>query len=307
MLGYMCAYLRYYHPAEFITSYLNNAANENDIKMGTTYAKKVGIQVTMPKWGVSKGEYFFDKTGTRIAKGLSSVKYMGEKVADELYELSENNNYTSFMEVLQGIYQHTSVNTAQLEILINIDFFSDFGNQRELLEIVNLFYNMYKCGEAKKINKDKVDGTEIGYIISEYSTGLTKAGQEAKQYTITDMQGLLKASEEYVMKANLPDLEDITKVRNFKKAMGYVGYVSGKEEDYRKFYVLDVYELKRKKDQKQFGYSVVCMSLGTGKESRFTVFNRVFEKDPLKEDDIFYCDAYTVEGIYFTLTAYHKI
>ena len=30
LLGYLCGYYRYYHPLEFITSYLNNAANDND-------------------------------------------------------------------------------------------------------------------------------------------------------------------------------------------------------------------------------------------------------------------------------------
>lgn len=33
LLGYLCAYYRYYHPLEFITSFLNNAANEDDIRM----------------------------------------------------------------------------------------------------------------------------------------------------------------------------------------------------------------------------------------------------------------------------------
>lgn len=47
LLGYLCAYYRYYHPIEFITSFLNNAANEEDIRNGTAYANRVGIQVTM--------------------------------------------------------------------------------------------------------------------------------------------------------------------------------------------------------------------------------------------------------------------
>ena len=45
MLGYLCAYFRHYHPLEFITSFLNNAANEDDIRNGTAYANKVGIKI----------------------------------------------------------------------------------------------------------------------------------------------------------------------------------------------------------------------------------------------------------------------
>ena len=76
LLGYLCAYYRYYHPIEFITSFLNNAANEDDIRNGTAYANRIGIKVTMPKWGLSKSEYFFDKDKNIIAKGLTSIKYM---------------------------------------------------------------------------------------------------------------------------------------------------------------------------------------------------------------------------------------
>ena len=30
-MGYLCAYFRYYYPLEFITSFLNNAANEEAV------------------------------------------------------------------------------------------------------------------------------------------------------------------------------------------------------------------------------------------------------------------------------------
>ena len=84
----MCAYYRHYYPIEFITAFLNDAANEDDIENGTKYAEKVGIKITMPKWGISKSEYAYDKESNTIAKGLSSIKYMGSAVAKELYDKS---------------------------------------------------------------------------------------------------------------------------------------------------------------------------------------------------------------------------
>jgi DNA polymerase-3 subunit alpha len=168
LLGYLCAYYRYYHPIEFITSFLNNAANEEDIQNGTAYAARVGIQVTMPKWGLSKSDYFFDKEKNIIAKGLSSIKYMSNGLAEELYELAHNHTYTRFMDVLSDIDRNSTLNTRQLDILIKLDFFSDFGNQRELLRITEMYYETFKRGEAKKISKDKVDGTPLEPIISKY-------------------------------------------------------------------------------------------------------------------------------------------
>lgn len=307
LLGYLCAYYRYYHPIEFITSFLNNAANEEDIRNGTAYANRVGIQVTMPKWGLSKSDYFFDKEKNIIAKGLTSIKFMSAGIAEELYSLAHSKTYTKFVDVLSDIDTKTSLNTRQLDILIKLDFFSDFGNQRELLRITEMFYETFKKGQAKKISKDKIDGTPLEPIVSKYAVGLTKAGQFAKSYTLLDVDSIMRETEDAIKALHMDDLNDLLKVRNFVDVMGYVGYVSGKDEDRRKLYVLDVYPLVRKKDNKQFGYSVVTKSIGSGKESRFTVVNKVYDEDPIKNGDIIFCKAYEKQGQYFRLTEYSKV
>lgn len=307
LLGYLCAYYRYYHPIEFITSFLNNAANEDDIRNGTAYANRVGIKITMPKWGLSKSEYFFDKERGIVAKGLTSIKFMSAGIAEELYQLAKSKTYTRFVDVLFDIDQKTALNTRQLDILIKLDFFSDFGNQRELLRITDMFYTTFKKGHAKKIAKDKVDGTPLEDIVTKYAVGVTKSGGVAKSYTLLDVASILRESEDAVKAIHMDDLSDLLKVRNFVDVMGYVGYVSGKDEDRRKLYVLEVYPLVRKKDNKQFGYSVVTKSIGSGKESRFTVVNKVYEEDPIKKGDIIFCKAYEKQGQYFRLTAYSKV
>ena len=257
MLGYLCAYYRHYYPFEFITSFLNNAANEDDIKNGTAYANKIGIQVTMPKYRLSRSDYFFDKEKGVIAKGLSSVKFI--------------------------------------------------GNQRELLRLFDLFTKIFKSGSAKQINKQQVDGTPLGEIISRYSIGNTKAGTPAKSYKILDMESILHEVEEKILSLGLSDLDIKIKMENFKEAMGYAGYTSGKTEDRRKLFVVDTFPLYRKKDGKQFGYSIITRSIGSGKESRFTVFNRVYNIAPIKKDDLIYCKGFERDNGYFTLTAYDKI
>lgn len=306
-MGYLCAYYRYYFPQEFITAFLNNAANDDDIKSGTSYANKIGIQVTMPKWGVSKGEYFFDKDRNIIAKGISSIKYMSSGVAEEIFRIAHEGKYTRFVDVLTAIDTKSSLNTRQLDILIKIDFFSEFGNQRELIRIADLFYGMFKKGQAKKINKEKVDGTALEPIVSKYAVGMTKSGGVAKSYTLLDVESILRETEDAIKAMHMEDLSLLLKVQNFEEVMGYAGYVSGKEEDRPKLYVLDVYVLVRKKDKKQFGFSVVTKSIGSGIESRFTVLNRVYDKEPVKKGDIIYCKNYEIDGQYFRMTSYAKM
>lgn len=307
LLGYLCAYYRYYYPIEFITSFLNNAANEDDIRSGTLYANKVGIKVTMPKWGLSKSEYFFDKEKNIIAKGLTSVKFMSSGLAEELYELAHNYTYTRFVDVLSDLNAKTSINIRQLDILIKLDFFSEFGNQRELIRIMEMFYETFNRGQAKRISKDKIAGTPLEPIVSKYAVGVTKSGGVAKNYTLLDVTSIMRETEDAIKSLHLDDLSDLLKVRNFADVMGYVGYVSGKEKDRRKLCILEVYPLVRRKDNKQFGYSIITKSIGSGKEGRFTVLNKVYNTDPIKKGDIIFCKNYERDGQYFRLTDFSKV
>ena len=307
LLGYLCAYFRYYHPLEFITSYLNNAANDEDIRIGTEYAGKIGVRVTMPKWGVSKGDYFYDTDNHIIAKGLSSIKYMSAKLADELYDLAQQKHYSFFMDLLWDLDKNTSIDTRQLDILIKLDFFSDFGNQRELLRLTDIYYNMFNRGTAKQIKKAAVEGTPFEPIISKYATGTTKSGGVAKSWSILDLPAVLREAEQAVKAVHMEDLGTLAKVRNFADVMGYVGYISGAQEDRRKLYITDVFPVFRKKDGKQFGYSVLTKSVGSGKEARFTVFSTLYNKDPIKKGEVILCRAFDRDGQYFTLRQYDHI
>jgi len=261
----------------------------------------------MPKWGFSKGDYFFDKTKNVIAKGLSSVKYMGEDVAEELYQLAHNSFHPRFVDVLKDIDANSSLDARQLDILIRIDFFSEYGNQRELMRISDMFFNVFKRGEAKKILREKVAGTPLEEIISKYSVGVTKSGGEAKSYTLLDVDSILRETEDAIMALHLDDLSDILKVRNFADVMGYVGYVSGKEEDRQKLYVMEVFPIHRKKDKAQIGYNLITKSIGSGKESRISVFNELYNKEPVSKNDIIYLKGFKTDGRFFTATAYSKV
>ena len=307
-IGYICGYLRYYYPLEFLTAALNIFGDNMDKTADiTNYATKVGIKVTLPKWGLSRGEYFFDREKRIIAKGLSSVKYMSANLANELYELSKEKTYTSFMDLLKDLDEKSCINARQLDILIKLDFFSDFGNQRELFRMVSMFTETFKRGQAKQIKKSLVDGTPLEPIVKRYAVGVTKSGGEAKNYTLLSVTSILREVERAIKDANLPDLDDLTKVRNFYDIMGYIGYVSGKDSDRRKLYITDMKPIYRKRDGKQCGYSLFTKSIGSGKESRFTVFNDVYNKAPVNVGDIIYCKRHERDGVYFTLKDYEII
>lgn len=232
---------------------------------------------------------------------------MSQKISEELYALAHSKKHDHFVDVLYDINEHTSIDTRQLEILIKLDFFSDFGNQRELLRIMGIFYDTFKRGEAKQIKKNVVDATQLEEIIKKYSIGTKKNGEDAKSYTLVDNRNMLREIEDAIIAVGMEDLPILSKVKYFKEAMGYIGYVSNLPEDRPKLYVLDVYPLKRKSDGRHFGYSIITKSIGSGIESRFTVMKSLYDKEPILKDSVIYCKEYVREGIYYRMTRYEKI
>lgn len=286
MIGYLCAYLRYYYPAEFITAYLNNANNEDDIKNGSALAELYGIQIVPPRYGISKDRYVYDKDRNVIAKGINSIKYMNSTVANELYDLAKRSDPKTFMSLLTLMNNETSIDTRQRDILIKIDFFVDFGNVTELSRIASVFA-FFKNGTAKKVQKDKISGQMLD-VVSKYVTDKNKNGTEAKSFTITDMVGLLDECEDVIKSLHLPDLDLKCKIQNQIELMGYIDLTTNKKEDRRKLLITDVFPLSSKKDNTIWGYAVQTRSVGSGKASRLTIRSSVYAKAPIKRFDIIY-------------------
>ena len=286
MIGYLCAYLRYYYPAEFITAYLNNANNEDDIKNGSALAELYGIQIVPPRYGISKDRYVYDKDRNVIAKGINSIKYMNSTVANELYDLAKRSDPITFMSLLTLMNNETSIDTRQRDILIKIDFFVDFGNVTELSRIASIFV-FFKNGTAKKVQKDKISGQMLD-VVSKYATDKNKNGTEAKSFTITDMAGLLNECESVIKSLHLPDLDLKCKIQNQIELMGYIDLTTNKKEDRRKLLITDVFPLSSKKDNTVWGYAAQTRSIGSGKVSRLTIRSSVYAKTPVKRFDIIY-------------------
>lgn len=286
LLGYLCAYFRHYHPLEFLTAFLNDAANDDDIQNGTAYANQIGIQITAPRFGASKDIYYFNTEHRTIAKGLASVKYMSASVANDLFEISKLDLGGSFVDLWRYIKDHTAIDSRQMDSLIKIDYFSDFGNNAELLRIVNII-DFFNGGKAKSIKKDKLDPTMEAFVAA-HGTDKGVKGNELKSYTITDMDGLLHDLEDYIKSLHLPELPYRTKAQNQKEILGYVDLITHLEQDRRKLYILDVRPLKSKFTGKTWSYLANTKSIGSGRTSRLFIRPWIFEKAQFAEGDLIY-------------------
>ena len=171
MIGYMCAYLRYYYPVEFISAYLNNANNDADIVNGTALAKQLGISILNPQFRHSKDVYIPDSKNRAIYKGIASIKYLNTEVAQKMYEMRDI-EFSTFIDFLAV----NPCNSRQTEILIRLGFFREFGKSEKLLEIFKMFS---EYGGKKQFSKDKVQLPEK--IVLKYATAT------AKLYKVFDM------------------------------------------------------------------------------------------------------------------------
>lgn len=184
LLGYYCAYYRYYYPIEFITACLNNAANNDDIENGALLAKERGIQLVQPTFRYSKSYYFFDKASNSIYKGVAAIKGLNECVADELYEM-RNMKFNSFMCFLVATKIHTTIKMNQLEALIQIEYFKEFGEIPYLMACLAIYKKYHKRSEIKK-EELPVIGLDETFMES-VCTKVT-----AKKFTGVDMTAVME-------------------------------------------------------------------------------------------------------------------
>ena len=169
----MCygAYLKVNYPYEYMTVCLNNYSDDAErtakLKRELSY---FGISLSGIKFGMSKAKYSYDKDKHLIIKGIGSIKYLNNTVSEELYTLSQSRVYDNFIDLLEDIVTKTSCNSRQLDILIRLNYFADFGEIEELLYKTHYFSVLFdknkgykkqlKMSTAKKNDVDlgKLDG-----------------------------------------------------------------------------------------------------------------------------------------------------
>lgn len=150
MIGLYIGWLRYYYPLQLFTAALN-VYKANDVKMSEIkqYVKSKGVVLKPIKFRKSRADYFMDVEENTIYQDIESIKECNAKSAEELYELGKN-QYRCFTDLLIDIKEKTTLNRAQLDILIKLDFFSEFGDINRLLKAVERFDQFYGKRSVKK-------------------------------------------------------------------------------------------------------------------------------------------------------------
>lgn len=261
-IGYISGYLRYYYPLEFLTASLNIFSDKEEKTTAiTNYARKVGITIKDIKFGHSKADYSMEKETNSIYKGIASIKYMSADVANKLYDLAHTQKFDSFIDLLR-VFPGDS---RQLEILIKLNYFSQFGSIGKLLNIVEL-YN--KFGTRKTLKESDVLSlpTPVQEVIAKYTV------KPKTQYKITDNDGMLRELAELVGE------RPITMMMRLEWEEEFLGYCASTDPSQQgSWLVLDI--------DTKFSPKLTIFAIWNGEQRIVKVSKRDFQSNPLTKGD----------------------
>lgn len=263
------AYPKAHYPLAYYTVALDMYRDdERRTKILTKELDYFGIKLKNPRFRYSKSEYMMDKESNSIYKGISSYKYLNEIVGEELYILKDK-RYNNFMELLVDL-QGTSINSRQLDILIRLDFFQEFGGSKKLLKEVEIFNSLYG---KKVLNLTKLP---LGLSLDEIRPFVGKLTE--KQAREIDIENLMNYCESKLKNEDLKISEIISAQKE------YMGYIDYKNEYYNEN-VYFVLELKTTKWGSTF---VSLWNLNKGKQIDLKIYKKTLQERQLQENDLIY-------------------
>ena len=204
------AWLKTHYPYEFYKVTLQRYTNKGDKDKVTALKQEMGklnIPLKPVRFGDDNRAFNISPNHDYVSQTMVSLKGIQKIVPDVMYKLGQK-HYDNFIDILKDI-QKTKVNKTSLDILIKIDYFSDYGDINTLLYQRDIF-NKYVS--KKVINKTKLTNEQLKMfkIFSNKET--------AKQFREIDTQGLI----DYLIKHN--HIKPTTKLQKIAYEVKYMGY-----------------------------------------------------------------------------------
>ena len=267
----MCygAYLKVNYPLEYYSVCFNNYADDqvrtNKLKKELDYFH---IKLSDIKFRHSTSKYSYNKENNTIYKGMSSIKYIGDNVGEDLYALKDN-QYGDFIDLLVDI-KNTSVNSKQLDILIKLNFFSEFGEINVLLSQVEYFDKIYG---KKQFKINKLD--ELGLPKDIVKRHCKKQTEKIwKEFNSIELLKDIVRHVEYKQTSVL----DILKYQN--ELYGYVSYVEPLINK-RLYYVSNINSTK-------YLTTISLYEIYSGKTRQVKMWTSQFSKQRFEQGQILY-------------------
>lgn len=279
------AWLKAHHPLEFYEVYLQIQEQKGDKdKMNAAKIEAedyFGIRFPALKFGQDNRKITADEKNFTITNSLASIKGFGLEIGNAIYECSLQ-NFTSFVDVLKWLNEH-SIKASKVLPLIQIDYFRDYGNSKQLTLILEA-WDLLNQGSSKIVRKDKKLPDDLRQIIEKYSF----ADNTAKSYKIDGKtMDCLYEYEKFILLHQIEDFDVKTKMKISQEILGYINVITNKEKDRRRLLITDCNAVNGNNGN-VWAYRIGTRSLGSGKTARLTVKADIFKAQPIKVGDVIF-------------------
>lgn len=250
------AYLKATYPSEYFTVALSLYSDDLD-RTAKLIAEmpSFGLSLKPIKFRHSRADYNMEKETQSIYKSLSSLKYMNKDVSEQLYTM-KNHQFNSFADLLAAF----PGNSRQLDLLIRLNYFSEFGGSLKLLKIAELYD---KYNGKKVLKKEKLD------LPIEMVTKYAKSETE-KQYRF-EVEGMAAMLSELCSLVPDEQLPILAQIEAQKEYLGYIDLVDPTKPT--KAVILDV--------NCKYTPKITLYRLGDGQTVSVKLKKRSFECNPL--------------------------
>ena len=260
------AYLKSHYPLEYYTVALNYYIGDEDrTNKLIDELPKFGLKLNPIKFRFSTDKYNCDKENNEIYKGIESIKYLNSEVAKEMYKL-RSNHYGSFIDLLYELKENTSLDARQLNILIDLDFFSEFGNVNYLRRIYNIFD---KFGKVKQVKKDSLKDLGIDENVVRNCAGK----ETEKMFMQINARSLIEALTKNIHEPDRKLSERIS------AQVEHLGYIDIMDKQYDRMAVVVSLDTKYSPKLKMY-------SLKNGRTMDCKIQKKIFNRNKLSKGDI---------------------
>ena len=269
------AYLKSNYPMEYftvaLTEYSDDELRTNNLIDELDY---FGIKIETIKFRYSNDKYMMEKSTKTIYKGLMSIKYLSKKICKELYEIRDE-NFDSFVDLLLRL-ENTSINSRQLDILIKLNFFSEFGEINKLLKQVELYT---KLKGRKSLKKDRLESFDL----LEEDVRKCSGKETEKQFSNLDWLKLLNLQLDRI------EYQKTTYKDRIKYELEHLGYIDIIEPNEKH----NVYFVENIKRTKKLSH-IVLYEVYSGKIRSVKAWNKTLDNNPFDKGE--FITIYSLES-----------
>lgn len=263
----LCAYYKSHHTLTFYETLLQEyTLKGNKDKVSALKAealKYFNIESEPFRFRQDNRSFVANASKNTIQQDLQSIKGFGKKIGKYLYSIGDK-NYDNFIELLNDL-PPSEVTAPQLDTLIKLDYFEEFGTSKVLCKIVEVYNKYYSCKVISKKNLNP----KLETIVQKYARA-TDA-----QYRDIDNGGLMSE-----LISLIPN-KDFSLVEKIKFQFEFLGYA-----DYKNPNINPDYHLVTDIEIKYKNPTITVYNINSGETSRLKCKIKEFEKNEFSQWDV---------------------